>query len=281
MKKWTVGELLKETRDYLIKKDISEPRLSSELLLAEILKMKRLDLYLKFDRTVTENELDRYREFIKRRMKGEPVQYIIGKTEFFGLTFELDKTVLIPRPESEFLVEKAVDYFKNRDGGIVIDIGTGSGAIGIAVACYSQNVKAVLSDISEDAVRIALLNAEKLLGEKNRFVVNKGDLFEGIKGKGDIITANLPYLNKEQMENLQKEVKSEPESALYGGENGLDLINRLIDESESRVNAGGKLILEFDEAGKEPLDVFMKNKGLEYSFYKDYNNLYRYCIIEY
>jgi len=202
MKEWTIGELLKETKDYLVKKGISEPRLSSELLLADILKMKRLDLYLKFDRKVTQDELDRYRDFIKRRIKGEPVQYIIGKTEFFGLSFHIDRSVLIPRPESEFLVEKAIDYFKKRDGGIIIDIGTGSG-------------------------------------------------------------------------------RSEPISALYGGEDGLDLIKRLIDEAEERMNEGGELILEFDEAGKEGLEIFLKNKGLEYTLYKDYNNLYRYCIIEY
>jgi len=281
MKEWTIGELLKETKDYLVKKGISEPRLSSELLLADILKMKRLDLYLKFDRKVTQDELDRYRDFIKRRIKGEPVQYIIGKTEFFGLSFHIDRSVLIPRPESEFLVEKAIDYFKKRDGGIIIDIGTGSGVIGISVAYYSPNVKAVLSDISEDAIRVASLNAEKLLEVGDRFIVNKGDLFEGIEEKGDIITANLPYLNREQIDNLQKEVRSEPISALYGGEDGLDLIKRLIDEAEERMNEGGELILEFDEAGKEGLEIFLKNKGLEYTLYKDYNNLYRYCIIEY
>ncbi|HFD04670.1 MAG TPA: peptide chain release factor N(5)-glutamine methyltransferase [Firmicutes bacterium] len=281
MKEWTIGELLKETKDYLVKKGISEPRLSSELLLADILKMKRLDLYLKFDRKVTQDELDRYRDFIKRRIKGEPVQYIIGKTEFFGLSFHIDRSVLIPRPESEFLVEKAIDYFKKRDGGIIIDIGTGSGVIGISVAYYSPNVKAVLSDISEDAIRVASLNAEKLLEVGDRFMVNKGDLFEGIEEKGDIITANLPYLNREQIDNLQKEVRSEPISALYGGEDGLDLIKRLIDEAEERMNEGGELILEFDEAGKEGLEIFLKNKGLEYTLYKDYNNLYRYCIIEY
>ncbi|MCD6246141.1 peptide chain release factor N(5)-glutamine methyltransferase [candidate division WOR-3 bacterium] len=281
MKEWTIGELLKETKDYLVKKGISEPRLSSELLLADILKIKRLDLYLKFDRKVTQDELDRYRDFIKRRIKGEPVQYIIGKTEFFGLSFHIDRSVLIPRPESEFLVEKAIDYFKKRDGGIIIDIGTGSGVIGISVAYYSPNVKAVLSDISEDAIRVASLNAEKLLEVGDRFMVNKGDLFEGIEEKGDIITANLPYLNREQIDNLQKEVRSEPISALYGGEDGLDLIKRLIDEAEERMNEGGELILEFDEAGKEGLEIFLKNKGLEYTLYKDYNNLYRYCIIEY
>jgi release factor glutamine methyltransferase len=112
-------------------------------------------------------------------------------------------------------------------------------------------------------------------------MVNKGDLFEGIEEKGDIITANLPYLNREQIDNLQKEVRSEPISALYGGEDGLDLIKRLIDEAEERMNEGGELILEFDEAGKEGLEIFLKNKGLEYTLYKDYNNLYRYCIIEY
>jgi len=281
MKEWTIGELLKETKDYLVKKGISEPRLSSELLLADILKIKRLDLYLKFDRKVTQDELDRYRDFIKRRIKGEPVQYIIGKTEFFGLSFHIDRSVLIPRPESEFLVEKAIDYFKKRDGGIIIDIGTGSGVIGISVAYYSPNVKAVLSDISEDAIRVASLNAEKLLEVGDRFMVNKGDLFEGIEEKGDIITANLPYLNREQIDNLQKEVRSEPISALYGGEDGLDLIKRLIDEAEERMNEGGELILEFDEAGKKGLEIFLKNKGLEYTLYKDYNNLYRYCIIEY
>ncbi len=281
MKQWTIGELLKETRNYLIKKNISEPRLSSEILLAEVLKMKRLDLYLKFDRKIEPSELDKYREFIKRRISGEPVQYIIGKTEFFGLSFKINENVLIPRPESEFLAERAIDYFKNRENGIIVDIGTGSGAIGISVAYYSKNVKVTLSDVSEEALEIASYNAKNLLKEEGRYVINRGDLYEGITAKADLITANLPYLNNEQMKNLQTEVKNEPESALSGGEDGLDLIIKLIDETESHINKGGELIIEFDEAGIEKLGSFLEKKGLEYSFYKDYNNLYRYCIIEY
>ena len=281
MKQWTIGELLKETRNYLIKKNISEPRLSSEILLAEVLGMKRLDLYLKFDRNIEPPELDKYREFIKRRISGEPVQYIIGKTEFFGLSFKINENVLIPRPESEFLTERAIDYFKNRENGLIVDIGTGSGAIGISVAYYSKNVKVTLSDVSEEALEIASYNAKNLLKEEGRYVINRGDLYEGITAKADLITANLPYLNNEQMKNLQTEVKNEPESALSGGEDGLDLIRKLIDETESHINKGGELIVEFDEAGIEKLGSFLEKKGLEYSFHKDYNNLYRYCIIEY
>ena len=281
MKSWTIRKLLEETRNYLIKKNVSEPRLSSELLLAEILNMKRLDLYLKFDRIVDADELDRYREFIKRRLKGEPIQYIIGKTEFFGLTFRVNENVLIPRPESEFLVEKAVDYFKKKEGGTVIDIGTGSGAIGISIAYYSKDVNVVLSDISDDAAKLTAENAKNLLEDESRFSVKTGDLYDAVEEQADVVVANLPYLNDEQMNNLQREVQSEPSSALYGGKNGIEIIKRLIESTNEHIVHGGKLILEFDEAGKTDMDEFLNAKGLEYNFYKDYNSIYRYCIIDY
>jgi len=281
IKEWTIKELLEVTKKYFIQKKVSEPRLSSELLLAEILDLKRLDLYLKFDKLVSENELCKYRNLVKERIKGVPIQYLINRAEFFGLSFNINDKVLIPRPETEFIVEKSIDFLKARKGGILIDIGTGCGAIGIASSYYVNDVEVIFSDISKDAMEITKENAERLLGVDRKYSFNTGNLFEGIKVKGDIVTANLPYLNREQMENLQLEVTYEPGFALEGGEDGLDIIKTFIDSIGDYINKRGKVMIEFDDSGKEMLESYINEKGLENTFYKDYNNLYRYCVINF
>ena len=205
----TVLESLNLSADYLQKHDIESPRINAELLLASILNCKRLDLYLAFDKPLSENELEKYRNFIKRRGKFEPLQYITGSVEFYGIEIKVNPSVLIPRPETEILIDSIIGQVKTKKEISILDIGCGSGNIAIALAANISNCKVFGIDISKDALKISMENAE-VNGVKNKTEFHLKDIlsddFSDLP-KMDIIVSNPPYVAEDKFAALQNEIK--------------------------------------------------------------------------
>ena len=240
----TLLEVLKLASDHFQKRGLDSSRLDAEVLLAHALGLRRLDLYLKFDRTLGEPELDRYRELVARRSKGEPVAYLVGHREFMGLDFLVSPAVLVPNPDTEVLVQRAVELAREAARPVrVADVGTGSGCIAIAIAHYASNAEVVASDISEEALVVAARNVEAHgLGERVRLVC--GDLMSALTGTFDLVCANLPYVAAGS--RLAPEVAAQPRRALYAEANGSELVARLLSEAPPRLNPGGRVLAELD-----------------------------------
>jgi len=247
----TISEALKSTTEIFWKKDIETPRVEAELLLGHILDLKRTEFYLNSQRILSSEEEERLRHLIGQRLTGKPLQYVIGETEFFGLRFKVDARALIPRPETEVLVSKVLEYFqkekKESDPLKLIDIGTGAGNIAIALASHLENSLVYATDISSNALSLAKENAE-INKVESRIEFLCGDLFEPLKDKGleekiDAVVSNPPYVQKEEKQILPKEVRDfEPEVALFAEEG---LYRSIIDQSASFLKKGqGILALE-------------------------------------
>lgn len=244
---WTISSLLDWTTLYFTKYAIQEPHLEAEILLAHSLSVKRIELYVQHERILTADELARFKQLILRRIKKEPVAYIIGCKPFMSLDFFVNQDVLIPRPETEKLVEIAVDIAKTRDETIsVLDIGCGSGAIAISIAKYALNTSIVATDSSEKAVYTANQNAQKH-GVQDKITFYQGNLFEPIPSdlKFDIIVSNPPYIQSSEINNLQIEIKDfEPIAALDGGADGLDFYRNIISHAHGFLKQNGLILLE-------------------------------------
>lgn len=279
----TVRELTQVSRDWLARKGVEAGRIEVERLMSSVLGCRPLDLFLDLDRPLTTPEVDAFRELLRRRGKREPLAYILGEWEFFGLAMEVNPAVLIPRPETEHLVELGLDILKTRRGdepACWLDVGTGSGCIAIALA-HKRGVEADEAwavDIAADALEVARRNADRHgLGERIRFV--EGELCAPVKESGpfDLILSNPPYIAESEREGLQAEVGGhEPEGALFaGGEDGLDVTRRLVTEAFDLLAPGGALAVEigagrcpaaralFEEAGYEALEVVRDYGGHE------------------
>lgn len=277
---WTIKKVLNWTLEYFQKHQVPEARLSAELLLAKVLNLKRLDLYLQFDRILTSGELKEYRQYIQRRICHEPVQYITGEQEFMGLKFNVTSDVLIPRPETELLVEQAIDETKLFPDKTfkVLDVGTGSGAIGISVAHFCSNTTVTAVDISREALEIARKNAHQNKVNNITFVYK--DIFQmdrQLAERFDVILANPPYVSVSEKHALHDQVsKYEPPQALYAGKDGMDFINRFIPLCPDILSRNGILILEFGYNQKEEtLILLQKNKFQKIEFIEDYNDIPR------
>jgi release factor glutamine methyltransferase len=241
-----VLEVLKLASDHLGKHGSDSPRLDAELLLAHSLGVRRLDLYLQFDRPLSEAELAPYRSLVARRARGEPVAYLVGHKEFMALDFEVTPDVLVPNPDTEVLVQRAVEIAREKDGALrVADVGTGSGCIAIAIAHYAPAVEVWAGDVSSAALAVAKRNVATH-GLAERVHLACGDLIEPLQGTFDIICANLPYIAAET--RLPAEVIAQPRTALVGGEHGAELIARLLEAAPARLSAGGRLLAEVDPA---------------------------------
>lgn len=240
----TIVEVLKLSTDYLHKHGSDSARLDAELLLAHALRLRRLDLYLKFDRALDEPELSAYRGLVARRAKGEPVAYLTGHKEFMGLDFEVTPAVLVPNPDTEILVQRAVELAREWLRPLrVADVGTGSGCIAIAVARYAGNAEVWASDVSGEALEIAARNAARLgVGGRAHFV--RGDLMEPLEGDFDLVCANLPYVASGV--RLPAEVAAQPAQALYAERGGTALVARLLEEAPARLRPGGRVLAELD-----------------------------------
>ncbi len=242
----TIVEVLKLSADYLQKHGSDSARLDAELLLAHALRLRRLDLYLKFDRPLAEPELSTYRGLVARRGKGEPVAYLVGHKEFMGLDFEVTPAVLVPNPDTEVLVQRAVAIAREAERPLrVADVGTGSGCIAISIAHYTSNTVVWASDISDAALEVAARNVAKHHAG-DRVHLEHGDLMQPLAGTFDLICANLPYVAAGSRE--APEVVAQPPGALYAENGGAALVTRLLDEAPSRLNPDGRVLAELDPA---------------------------------
>ena len=285
MKAWTIGELLKVSADYLKQKGIDSPRLSAEILLAHQLHLTRVKLYLQYDQPLSEQEVEGYRALIRRRLSREPIQYITGTQEFWSMEFIVNPSVLIPRPETEVLVEQAVSLLKENpnlgeEGVNLLDLATGCGALAVALACEFVKALIYATDLSEEALRVARRNAERH-GVKDRIDFRSGDLFAPFAGKGarfHMILSNPPYIPSEAFETLSPEVREhEPRSALDGREQGMTYITRILREAAGYLVPGGWILMEMDPEQTLKAIRVIEETGqfTEHRRIQDYTHRYR------
>jgi release factor glutamine methyltransferase len=240
----TVLEVLKLATDHFQKRVPDSARLDAEVLLAHALGLRRLDLYLKFDLALTEPQLTAYRDLVARRAKGQPVAYLVGHKEFMGLDFAVTPAVLIPNPDTEVLVQRAVELAREAGRPLrLADVGTGSGCIAIAIAHYAPNVQVVASDVDPEALEVAARNvAAHSLGDRVQLVC--GDVMAPFTGSFDLVCANLPYVAAGSA--LAPEVVAQPARALFAEKQGSALVSRLLAEAPARLNPGGRALAELD-----------------------------------
>ncbi len=251
----TILEVIQRSTEFLARKGVDSPRLQIELLLAHVLQMPRLKLYLSFDRTLTEPQLATLRDLVKRRADREPLQHILGSTSFCGLEITVNRAVLIPRPETEQLAEKAWQWLSNRNSELatVLDFGTGSGCLAIAIAVKCPAARVCALDISETALALARQNAARHAAS-DRIQFHLGDGFAALPGgmRFDLLVSNPPYIASAEIETLQPEVRDhDPRLALDGGQDGLEFYRRLAAEGPARLAPGARAMFEFGD-GQAP-----------------------------
>lgn len=278
----TVLEVLQSSTEYFKKRKIESPRLNAEHLLAHILDRKRLDLYLEFERALDESELEPLRDLVRRRGEGEPLQHLLGTVEFCGQTFLCDKRALVPRPETEQLVELLMSEIKDQTSGLrILDVGTGSGVIALSLATKFTAADVHATDVSDEALALARENAARLgMTERVHFVM--GDLFGGTEGEFDLIVANLPYVSTQDRQSLTREVLRDPEIALFAGERGDELIRRLVEQAPSHLRPGGLLALEIGIGQSIALVSFLGEKNYhDIESKTDYSSTPRFLFARY
>ena len=276
----TVLEVLQATTAYFKKRSVENPRLNAEHLLAHVLGRKRIELYLDFERKLTETELTPLRDLVKRRSEGEPLQHLLGTVEFCGHVFLCDKRAMVPRPETEELVEFLKSEIQDPKSEIV-DVGTGSGVISLSLAAEFPEARILAVDVSDDALALAQENAARLnLGD--RVQVLKSRLLENVEGAFDLIVANLPYISTQDRHTLSCEVLHDPEIALFAGTRGDELVRELIADAPSRLRPGGMLALEIGLGQSEALLSALAEKNYRDICSKnDYNGVTRFLFARY
>jgi release factor glutamine methyltransferase len=278
----TLLEVLQSTTAYFTKHKIENPRLNAEHLLAHTLGLSRMDLYLEFERNLAENELGPLRDLVKRRGQGEPLQHLLGTVEFCGHTFAIDKRAMVPRPETEELVELLLSEIRGQRSDVrIVDVGTGSGVIALSIAKEFPEAKVYAVDISEDALSLACENAERR-GLNERVGFQKGDLLESLSERFDLIVANLPYISMQDRHLLSREVLHDPEVALFGGPAGDELLRKLIEQAPAHLEPSGLLALEIGLDQGEGLSDFLRQKNFhDIESKKDYSGITRFLLARY
>src|SRR5262249_25778283 len=247
----TVLEVLQATTAYFEKHNVENPRLNAEHLLAHVLGRKRIELYLEFERVLTEAELAPVRDLVKRRGEGEPLQHLLGTVEFCGHVFLCDKRAMVPRPETEELVEFLKSEIRNPKSEI-LDVGTGSGVIALSLASEFPEAQVLAVDISDDALGLAQENAARLnLADRVQFL--KSNLLENVERTFDLIVANLPYVSTQARDTLSREVLHDPAVAVFASGRGDELIRELIAQTPARLRPGGMLAVEIGIGQSEAL----------------------------
>ena len=276
----TVLEVLQGTTVYFKKHDVGNPRLNAEHLLAHVLGRKRIELYLEFERVLTESELAPLREMVKRRGEGEPLQHLLGTVEFCGHLFLCDKRAMVPRPETEELVEFLKSEIRNSKSEI-LDVGTGSGVIALSLAAKFPAAEILAVDISDDALTLAQENATRLsLAGRVRFL--KSNLLENVEGTFDLVVANLPYVSAQARDTLSREVLHDPAVAVFAGARGDELVRELIAHAPSRLRPGGMLALEVGIGQSEALLSALAEKNYrDISSKHDYSGVTRFLFARY
>jgi len=278
----TVLEVLQSTTGYFQKRNIESPRLNAEHLLAHVLGRKRIELYVEFERQLRDSELAPLRELVKRRGSGEPLQHLLGTVEFCGRSFRCDKRALVPRPETEQLLELLISHFKSEIAhSRMVDVGTGSGVIALTLAAEFPKAEIVAADISEDALMLARENAERL-GLADRVRLLRSNLLENVQPDFGLIVANLPYVSTEDRQNLSREVLHDPEVAVFAGERGDELMLELIAQAPAWLRPGGVLAMEIGIGQSQTLAAALGEKNYRDIWTeKDYSGVIRFLFAKY
>ena len=286
MQTWTIQKLLNWVTEYLTSKGIDSPRLSAELLLSHVLALKRIDLYTQFDKPVSRQQLDILHDLVKRAGQDEPVAYLVGKTEFYSLELNVTPDCMIPRPETELLVERAIEFLRTRrDTQFVCDLCTGCGCIAVAIAKNYPDARIIATDICDAALAVAAGNIEKHQ-LKERITLLCGDLFDPIISgldvdKFDLVACNPPYVSTAEYEKLDKNVKDyEPKVALFAGVDGLDIYRRVIEKADRFLKPDAALMLEIGYAQGQAVRQLLEQTGAftEIKIEKDIHNNDRIAI---
>ncbi|MCC6993280.1 MAG: peptide chain release factor N(5)-glutamine methyltransferase [Deltaproteobacteria bacterium] len=276
---WTVQRVLTWTANKFAERDKQPARLEAEVLLAHVLKMNRVSLYVNYERPLDPAELAAYRELVKRRLAGEPSAYLVGKQEFWALPLAVDARVLVPRRDTETLVETALELLGN--SGVVapriLDIGTGSGAIALALAKTRPDASVVATDVSADALEVAQVNAAAL-GLDDRVSFAEGDLAASASGPFNLVVSNPPYIRAGDLAGLMAEVRHEPRLALDGGADGLAVYRRLIPVAAGLLAEGGALALEIGAEQAAEVSALVSAAGLTAETRRDLARLDRVVI---
>lgn len=276
----SVLEVIQATTAYFEKHEVESPRLNIEHLLGHVLGLKRMELYLQFERPIGNTELDKLRDLVKRRAAGEPLQHLLGTVEFLQHTFISDARALVPRPETEQLCAELIAARKAAPfTGRVLDVGTGSGVIALSLAAAWPEAQVEAVDLHPAALALAQENAARL-GLTERVAFRQGDLLEGATGEYALIVANLPYIPAGEIAGLSREVQFDPLSALNGGADGLDLVRRLIAQSTKFLR--GELALEIGQGQSDAVCDELR----EYNFHDirpgaDYQGVARFVLASY
>jgi len=255
---WTSLKLVAWTQGYFVRQGVDAPRLTAELLLAEALHSDRMRLYLEFDKPLGEAELAAFRELVRRRAAGEPTAYLTGRKDFCQHTFRVDGRVLVPRPETELLVEAALETLP--EGGEALDLCTGSGCVAVSLALGRAGARVTAVEISPDALAVARANALDL-GAEVEFL--EGDLYGPLAAgrRFDVIVANPPYVPSGEIDGLAREVRREPRLALDGGPDGLAVLRRIAEGAPGRLRPGGALLAEMHETHLDVLPALCLAAG--------------------
>jgi release factor glutamine methyltransferase len=278
---WTILALIRWADERFKKEGMAAPRLDAEVLLAQTLGMDRVGLYTHYDQPLQGDELARFKQAVLRRLRREPVAYILGKREFWSLPLRVTPDVLIPRPETETLVAEALNVLapENPKEPVILEIGTGSGAIGIALAKELPSARITATDLSPKALSVAEENAAQN-GVRGQIRFLQGDLFQPVpKGETfDLVVSNPPYIPREQLSSLMPEIRDyEPRMALDGGKDGLDFFRRALPAVAEYLHSGGWLLAEMGAGqDRQVLEMAAKNPGLDsFGFAKDLSGINR------
>lgn len=276
----TVLEVLQKSTEFLKKRQVESARLNAEHMLAHVLSRKRIELYLEFERELEEIELAPLRDMLRRRGEGEPLQHLLGTVEFCGRTFRCDKRALVPRPETETLVELLEAKITN-GGSRIVDVGTGSGVIALSLAAKFTSATIYATDTSADALALARENAAHL-GLSERVQFTKCDLLDGFNERFDVIVANLPYIAMNDRSSLDREVLHDPETALFAGQRGDELIRRLIEQAPAHIANAGLIALETGYGQSGSVSALLAEKNFhDIEIKQDYSGIPRLIFARY
>jgi release factor glutamine methyltransferase len=270
--------VLNWTRGYFEGAGIAQPRLEAEILLAHALEVERLHLYLSPDKPLTADERTKFRTFIQKRHAGTPLQHLIGEVSFYGLRFRVRRDALVPRRETEELLDRTLRLVPRDEAARCLDLGTGSGVIAVCLARYLPRASVTAVDISATALELARENA-LLNGVDGRVVFLESDWFQSVSGDFDLIVSNPPYVDTDALGELAAEVRDhEPRVALDGGKGGIEQINLLVAGAGDHLAAGGKLLLEIGHGQGDRVRELLMGSGLEsVSIERDLSGLERFA----
>jgi release factor glutamine methyltransferase len=275
----TLKQALQKAREILLTHHIENSSLTAEVLLRHTLNLSRVQLYQQLDIEMTSNQMEVLENLIRRHVDGEPVAYIVGHKEFYGIDFFVDNRALIPRPETEMLVDKVLEIARNKEITAIADIGTGSGAIAVALALNLAEVRIFATDVSALALELALQNCQRH-GLLDKICLLEGDLLEPLPGPVDIIIANLPYIKESELN--EPSIRYEPRLALNGGPDGLDQIRRFCSRVREKLKSGGSLLMEIGLGQIEAVSSQLHSSFPEVriTIFKDFNRIERIVMVK-